>query len=90
MRRENTGYSKRKTAMLPKLKSRGEIDSKREEQELIEEVKKIDEILKSDNLRSLHGFIFTNEVKNRLSEDLLSYINKRHRLLTYGFDIWSE
>lgn len=45
---------------------------KDEEQELKEkrllmEVQKIDEILKSENLKSMHGFIFTDEIKKRLA-----------------------
>ena len=52
------------------------------------EMKKIDEILKADHLKSLHGLIFTDKLKNRLADDLLSCINKQHRLISFGFDLW--
>lgn len=60
------------------------------EKKLLIEVQKLDSILKSDNLKSMHGFIFTNEVKKRLSEDLLACIHKQHRLISYGFEILSK
>ena len=53
-------------------------------------MKKIDEILKADHLKSLHGLIFTDRLKNRLADDLLSCINKQHRLISFGFDLWGQ
>lgn len=42
-------------------------DSNQKERQLLLEVSKIDEILKSDSLKSVHGYIFTDQLKNRLA-----------------------
>ena len=71
--------------MLPPISHQPKGDE--EEKKLLLQVQKIDAILKSDNLRSLHGLIFTDALKNRLVDDLLTCINKKHRLISFGFDL---
>lgn len=81
------GYG-RKTKLLPPLRPRKEPEDRERERQLEEEVRKIDKVLKTDNLTELQGLIFTQDNKGRLAEDLLASIQKRHRLVGYGFKVW--
>ena len=54
----NRGYSRKVSKRLPII-----LNKEKEpdlEKQLWQEVQKIDQILKSDNLTTMHGFIFTD------------------------------
>ena len=80
------GYGRKTKQLLPPLRPRK--DPEERERQLEEEVRKLDRVLKTDNLTEVEGLIFTQENKARLAEDLLASIQKRHRLVGYGFKIW--
>jgi hypothetical protein len=55
------------------------------EQTLESEVEQLNQLLKTDHLTTINGFIFTTQLKNRLADDIMDCISKQHRLLAYGF-----
>jgi hypothetical protein len=52
------GYSRVRTKGLPRITKRPTDEDN--EQRLLQEVRRIDELLKSDNLTHLHGMIFSS------------------------------
>lgn len=78
----------RKTKLLPPLRPRNGSEERERESQLEEEVQKLDRVLKTENLTEVQGLIFTQDSKGRLAEDLLASIQKRHRLVGYGFKVW--
>ncbi len=56
-------YNKRQRRLPAIVKE----DNNQKERQLLMEMSKIDEILKSDSLQSVNGYIFTDKLKNRLA-----------------------
>jgi hypothetical protein len=43
--------------------------------------------MKTDHLKIIEGYIFTEAIKNRLASDILQALNKNNSLISQGFKI---